>query len=100
MGGKNDKGIKYELPLNINLNDNIRKSIIKSDYNKELEKFKRLLYKNVKSDIKKSNFNENFKKENIKYRNIISLINLIYSKSSNSILKKGVNRTLYESIFN
>ena len=100
MGGKNDKGIKYELPLNINLNDNIRKSIINSDYNKELEKFKRLLYKNVKSDIKKSNFNENFKKENIKYRNIISLINLIYSKSSNSILKKGVNRTLYESIFN
>ena len=75
MGGKNDKGIKYELPLNINLNDNIRKSIINSDYNKELEKFKRLLYKNVKSDIKKSNFNENFKKENIKYRNIISLIN-------------------------
>ena len=100
MGGKNDKGIKYELPLNINLNDNIRKSIINSDYNKELEKFKRLLYKNVKSDIKKSNFNENFKKENIKYRNIISLTNLIYSKSSNSILKKGVNRTLYESIFN
>ena len=100
MGGKNDKGIKYELPLNINLNDNSRKSIINSDYNKELEKFKRLLYKNVKSDIKKSNFNENFKKENIKYRNIISLINLIYSKSSNSILKKGVNRTLYESIFN
>ena len=100
MGGKNEKGVKYEFPLNLNLSKNIQKSIINSDINKELEKFKKLLHKNAKSDIKKSNFSEIFQNENKQYKNIISLINLIYTKSTNSFLKIKGNRTMYETIFN
>ena len=76
MGVKNEKGIKYELPFNLNLRNNIQKSIINKDINNEIEKFKKLVHKNVKNDIKKSNFSEIFTNENIEYKNIISLINL------------------------
>ncbi len=100
MGGKNEKGIKYELPFNLNLRNNIQKSIINKDINNEIEKFKKLVHKNVKNDIKKSNFSEIFTNENIEYKNIISLINLIYTKSTNSLLKMKSNRTMYETIFN
>ena len=100
MGGKNEKGIKYELPLNLNLRNNIQKSIINKNINNEIEKFKKLVHKNVKNDIKKSNFSEIFTNENIQYKNIISLINLIYTKSTNSLLKMRSNRTMYETIFN
>jgi hypothetical protein len=98
MGGKNDKAIHYELPLNYELNDNIEKSIIHNNNHQDNEKFKRLIHKNIKSNIKRSCFKEKF--YNNSYYNITSFMNLIYSNSTNSVLKEKSNRTLYETIFN
>ena len=99
MGGKNDKIKNYEIPLNKELNRNITHSInvIKK---KDLEKFNRLLHKNVKSDIKNSNFKATIKGDDNGYNNILSLMNLIYTKSTNNFLKNKGNRTIYEAIFN
>ena len=98
MGGKNDK-IKYEIPFNKELNKNIKKSIDVIN-NKDLENFKRLIHKNVKSNIKRSNFNEIFQGDGNAYSNTLSLMNLIYTKSTNTFLKEKGNRTIYETIFN
>ncbi len=96
MGGKNDKRINYEIPLNKELNNHITNVIVKKD----LEKLNRLIHKNVKSNIKTSNFNKHFKGDDNGHSNILSLINLIYTKSTNNFLKTKGNRTIYETLFN
>ena len=99
MGGKNDKIKNYEIPLNKELNRNITHSINVIE-KKDLEKFNRLLHKNVKSNIKSSNFKATIKGDDNGYNNILSLMNLIYTKSTNNFLKNKGNRTIYEAIFN
>ena len=99
MGGKNDKKA-YEIPLNTELNDDIKKTINIIENPNEIEKFQRLIHKNVKNNIKRSYFRENFEDKDKAINNITSLINLIYTKRTNKYLKDKGNITLYETIFN
>ena len=99
MGGKNDKKA-YEIPLNTELNDDIKKTINIIENPNEIEKFQRLIHKNVKNNIKRSYFRENFEDKDKAINNITSLINLIYTKRTNKYLKDKGNMTLYETIFN
>ena len=88
----------YNIPFNYELNKKIAESLIKNT--EENSKMNNLIQKNIQKEIKKCKFRQNFKEKNIKYRYIMSLINLIYLNAANKILKEKSNLNIYEQLFN
>ncbi len=100
MGANQTKRMKYSIPLNKKLNEIILNVINpKSSLNNE-EKIKELMHKNISQGIIRSNFSQTFNKRERGIYNITSLMNLIYTKNTNTYFKLSSNNTIYESIFN
>ena len=100
MGANQPKRMKYSIPLNKKLNEIILNVInSKGSLNNE-EKIKQLMHKNISQGIIPSNFSQIFNKRDRGIYNITSLMNLIYTKNTNTYFKLSSNNTIYESIFN
>lgn len=95
MGNSTPKLKKYKLPLNRKLKEIINNVIIKD---KKDKKINNLLYQNVGQKIKSSHFLSNYCQNKTVYKNISSLVNLIYEENTDNNL--NAPRNFYESIFN
>ena len=99
MGSSNNKE-KYSLPFNERLNEQIQSKLNIQDQSFETKKLTHFIKKKLNKDFVPSNFEEKFNENGSGVEHVANLINLIYTKNTNTSLKFKCNRTIYESVFN
>ena len=99
-GSKYSNYYRYSIPLNTQLNDDLSNKLAIKKSPDEATRFKKVINKKLKKDFTPSYFIEKFTLNNSGISHISNLINLIYTKNTNTNLKMTSNRTLYEGVFN
>lgn len=101
MGQANNKNnYRYSIPVNTQLVSCIGEKLAIKKSPDEVSLFKKFMKKRLKNEFTPSYFSEKFHMNDSGISHVSSLINLIYTKNTNTQLKVRSNRTLYEAVFN
>lgn len=101
MGQTNNKqDYRYSIPVNTKLVTSIEEKLAIKKSPDEVSLFKKFMKKRLKNEFTPSFFTEKFHMNDSGIGHVSSLINLIYTKNTNTQLKVRSNRTLYEAVFN
>lgn len=103
MGQPNSKYsnyYRYSIPLNTQLNDDLSNKLVIKKSPDEVSRLKKVINKKLKKNFSPSYFTEKFTLNSSGINHVANLINLIYTKSTNTNLKVITNRTVYEAVFN